>query len=395
MGASGNPSGASDGRSWDPATRAARAPGTAEPGFGGLVPPVYPSTTYVRDAVGDYPGGRSYSRDQNPTGDPAEALLAGIEGGAEALLFASGMAAATALLDALAPGTLVVAPADMYWTIRSWLGTEADAGRLRLALVDNDDLDAWAAALTAPGPALAWLETPSNPMGRITDLAAVAEIAHAAGALVAADNTTATPVHTRPIEHGVDIVFHSATKQLNGHGDVLAGALVAAPAVLDHPVWTGVRHQRAYRGAVLGPFEAWLLLRGMRTLFVRVPRSSASALTVAEAVREHPAVAQVLYPGLPDAPGHDVAARQMTGGFGMLVSLRLAGGAPAARRLAASLELFADATSLGSTESLVEHRAPIEGDGTPVPDDLVRLSIGLEDADDLVADLRRALDLLA
>ena len=376
----------------DPSTRAAQTPGAAEPAFGGLVPPIYPSTTYGRAPDGTYPGGRSYSRDQNPTGEPAEELLAELEGGAEALLFASGMAAATALLDALEPDTHVVAPRHMYWTIRRWLEDEAATGRLRLTLVDNDDLDAWSSALDGPGPALAWVETPSNPMGLITDLAALTAIAHDAGALVAADNTTATPVHTRPIAHGVDVVFHSATKQLNGHGDVLAGALVAAPDLVEHPVWAGVRHQRGYRGAVLGPFEAWLLLRGMRTLYVRVPRSSSSALVLAKVLREHPAVARVRYPGLDDHPGHAVAARQMDGGFGMLVSVELAGGATAARRFASSLELFADATSLGSTESLVEHRSTVEGAGTPVPDDLVRLSVGLEHPDDLVADCRRSLD---
>lgn len=379
----------------DPSTRAARAGSGPEPAFGGLVSPIYPSTTYARGPDGAYPGGRSYSRDENPTGEPAEVLLAELEGGAEALLFASGMAAATALLDALEPGTHVVAPRHMYWTIRRWFEQEAAAARLRLTLVEHHDVGAWAAALDdGSGPALAWLETPSNPMGDIVDLAAVTAIAHAAGALVAADNTTATPVHTRPIEHGVDVVMHSATKQLNGHGDVLAGALVAAPGFVGHEVWAGVHHQRAYRGAVLGPFEAWLLLRGMRTLFVRVPRSSATALELATALVDHPAVAEVRYPGLPDHPGHDVAARQMDGGFGMLVSIRLTGGVEAARQVASDLALFANATSLGSTESLVEHRATVEGEGTPVPDDLLRLSIGLEDPADLLADLSQALDAL-
>jgi cystathionine gamma-synthase len=374
-----------------PSTRVARAPGRADAACGGLVPPIFPSTTYVRDAAGDYPGGHSYSRDQNPTGEPAEELLNELEGGAGTLLFASGMAAATALLDALEPGTHIVAPRNMYWTIRAWLQAEAAKGAWRLSLVDNTDLDAWDAALGggATGPQLAWVETPSNPMGEVIDLAALSAVAHAHGAVVVADNTTSTPVHTRPIEHGVDVVFHSATKQLNGHGDVLAGALTTSTT---NELWDGVRHQRGYRGAVLGPFESWLLLRGMKTLWVRVPRSSASALQIATALQGHPALAAVLYPGLPDHPGHGVADRQMDGGFGMLVSIRLSGGAEAARRVLAALELFADATSLGSTESLVEHRSRVEGDGSPVPDDLLRLSIGLEDPEDLLADLRRALD---
>jgi cystathionine gamma-synthase len=352
------------------------------------VPPIVPSTTYVRDADGNYPGGHSYSRDQNPTGEPAEELLAELEGGTDALLFGSGMAAATALFDALPAGTHVVAPRQMYWTIRRWLNDLAEEGRATLSLVDNADLGAWRQALAQGGSQLAWIETPANPMTDIIDIAAVAEIANEVDAIVAVDNTTPTPVHTQPLALGVDVVFHSATKQLNGHGDVLAGALVAAK---NDELWDHVRYQRGYRGAVLGPFESWLLLRGMRTLWVRVMRSSETALRVAEALADHRAVEEVLYPGLPVHPGHDVASRQMDGGFGMLVSVRINGGEPAAREVLNRLELFADATSLGSTESLVEHRARIEGAGTPVPSDLLRLSIGLEDPDDLIADLSQAL----
>ncbi|MBI2706232.1 MAG: aminotransferase class I/II-fold pyridoxal phosphate-dependent enzyme [Actinobacteria bacterium] len=372
-----------------PSTRTARAPGRADPQFGGLVPPIFPSATYVRDDDGSYPGGHSYSRDQNPTGEPAEALLAELEGGEAALLFSSGMAAATALLDSLEAGTHVVAPRRMYWTIRRWLHEESIRGRLRLTLVDNEDVRAWESALGNAGPHLLWFETPSNPMGDILDLRTLSDLGHAEGALVVADNTTATPVHTRPIDHGADVVFHSATKQLNGHGDVLAGALVTK--VVDD-VWTRVRHQRGYRGAVLGPFEAWLLLRGMKTLFVRVPRSSSTALAVARGIDGHRSIERVLYPGLPSHPQHELASRQMDGGYGMLLSLRVRGGEGAARAVMNALALFADATSLGSTESLVEHRSRIEGAGTPVPADLLRLSIGLEHADDLLADLYQALD---
>jgi len=376
-----------------PSTRTARAPGSPDPTFGALVPPIVTSTTYVRDEGGDYPGGHSYARDQNPTGEAAEQLLTELEGGDDALLFASGMAAATALFDALEPGAHVVAPTHMYWTIRLWLERQAERGSLTATFVDSTDLDAWSAALTATSvpsrPQVAWLETPSNPMAVVTDLAAVAEIAHGAGALVVADNTTSTPVQTRPIEFGADVVFHSATKQLNGHADVLAGALVTTPGL---DLWSGIRDQRAYRGAVLGPFEAWLLLRGMRTLFVRVPRASQTALRIAQDIETHPAVSEVLYPGLVDHPQHEIAARQMQGGFGLLLSIRLHGGEASARRVLNGLELFADATSLGGTESLVEHRSRIEGPGSPVPTDLLRLAIGLEDADDLLADLTNALD---
>jgi len=378
----------------DPSTRVVRPIREADPTYGGLVPPIYPSTTYRRAADGSYPGGHSYSRDQNPTTEPAEQMLAALEEGAEALVFSSGMAAATALLDSCAAGTRVVAPRHMYWTIRRWFEGEVARGRLGgLILVDATNPDAWREAFDdgvgAGAPLLAWLETPANPTGDITDLLAVSELAHEAGAVVVADNTVATPVHTRPIEFGVDVVFHSATKQLNGHGDVLAGALVcAAPDAL----WERVRHERGYRGAVLGPFEAWLLARGMRTLFLRVRQSSAAAHHIAERLVDHPAVRAVMYPGLTHHPHHDVAARQMHDGFGMLVSIRLRGGPDAARRVLGRLELFTDATSLGSVESLAEHRSMVEGAGTPVPDDLLRLSIGIEHAPDLLTDLRHALD---
>jgi cystathionine gamma-synthase len=372
-----------------PSTRAARSPGQPDATFGGLVPPIVPSTTYVRAADGSYPGGHSYSRDQNPTAEPAEQLLATLEEGQEAKVFASGMAAATALFDALVPGTQVIAPTNMYWTIQRWLQEEAARDRIRLRLIDDVRPEDWKAALTDPGPHLLWLETPANPMGHITDIAAVSTVARDHGALVAVDNTTPTPVHTRPLTLGADVVFHSATKQLNGHGDVLAGALVVAEK---SELWERVGYQRGYRGAVLGPFEAWLLHRGMRSLYVRVPRSSASALAIATALDEHPAVGQVLYAGMEDHPGHSVAREQMEGGFGMLVSIRIRGGAETARRVMTSLELFADATSLGSVESLVEHRSRVEGPDSPVPDDLLRLSVGLEDPDDLIADLRQALD---
>jgi cystathionine gamma-synthase len=216
----------------------------------------------------------------------------------------------------------------------------------------------------------------------------VAELAHAAGARVVADGTLATPVLTRPLELGADLVMHSATKQLGGHADVLAGALVTAR---EDGLWERIAHERAYRGAVLGPFESWLLLRGMRTLFLRVSASCRGAQRVAEALAAHAGVTRVFHPGLEDHPGHAVAARQMHGGFGCLVSFRVPGGEAAARRVAERLELFRDATSLGGVESLVEHRASVEGEGTPVPDDLLRLSVGIEDPDDLVDDLRAAL----
>ncbi|MDJ0868784.1 MAG: PLP-dependent aspartate aminotransferase family protein [Myxococcota bacterium] len=371
-----------------PATRAAQGGGHLDAATGALVPPLHPSTSYGRDAEGRYLGGRSYTRDHNPTYDAAEQLLADLEGGADALLFASGMAAGTTVFEALEPGAHVVAPDDMYWTLRAWMARLAQLGRIELELVPTGDLDALRAALRPGRTRLVWLESPSNPMTVVTDLAAAAELAHGAGALAVADSTTATPVLTQPLALGCDLVLHSATKQLNGHGDVLAGALVTAR---EDALWERIRFERGTRGAVPGPFEAWLLLRGMRTLYLRVAHSSQGAQRVAEFLRGRRGVRAVLYPGLPEHPGHALARRQMQGGFGSLVSFRVAGGGAAARRVASGLRLFRDASSLGSVESLVEQRAAVEGAGSRVPDDLLRLSIGIEDPDDLVADLERAL----
>ena len=372
-----------------PATLAAQALALPEPHHHGLVPALYPSASYQRAADGSYPGGHSYSRDQNPTFDAPEALLARLEGGKEALLFASGMAAATTVLDTLPRGAHLLAPRHMYWTIRGWMEALHERDAIELGFYDNADLDSLAQALRPDETAMVWVETPSNPLGEIIDIAAAAELAHGAGAVVVADGTTATPVLCRPLDLGVDLVMHSATKQLNGHADVLAGALVTADPTT--ALWHAVRHERAYRGAVLGPFEAWLLLRGMRTIFLRVPAACRGAQAVAELLAAHDEVEQVFYPGLPDHPGHAIAAAQMHGGFGSMLSFRPRGGEARARAVMNRLEVFCDATSLGGLESLVEHRARVEGARTELPRDLLRLSIGIEDPDDLVADLRQAL----
>ena len=364
-------------------TLAAQALGWVDASTGGLVPPVQPSVQYVRG-----PGRPIYTRDQNPTCEPGEALLAALEGGRAAMLFSSGMAAATTVFDTLEVGDHVVAPREMYWMLRRWLQDLARRGRIALDLVPNGDPDALRSALRPGTTRIVWVETPANPGGTVTDLAGAAALAHEAGARLVADNTVATPVLSRPLEHGADLVMHSATKQLNGHSDVLAGALVTAE---EDELWSRCRRERAFRGAVLGPFESWLLLRGMRTVCLRVAASAAGAQRIAEALEGHPALSDVLYPGLPAHPGHAIAARQMDGGFGPVVSLRMTGGPTAARRMVEGLRLFHNATSLGGVESLVEHRGPVEGPGSPVPDDLVRLSIGIEDADDLVADLEQAL----
>ena len=369
-------------------TRAAQALGWVDKTTGAVVPPIHPSVPYERDSAGHYPAGRTYTRDHNPTYDQAEALLAELEQGSAAMVFASGMSAATTVFETLEVGDHVVAPQEMYWTIRQWLQGMVSRGRLVADFVANGDLDLLERTVRPGVTRIVWVETPANPSGAVTDIAETVTIARKAGARIVVDSTVSTPVLCRPLEHGADLVMHSATKQLNGHSDVLAGALVTKH---QDEFWEHCQRERAFRGAVLGPFESWLLLRGMRTLDLRVRRSSKSAQRIAEMLDLHAAVSEVLYPGLTKHPGHSIAARQMDGGFGMLVSFRLHGGAVEARRVAGALHLFRNATSLGGVESLVEHRAPVEGLGTTVPDDLLRLSIGIEDPDDLVADLEHAL----
>lgn len=379
----------SEGRDLKPATLAAHGAGGPDPAGGDVAPPIRPSTNFARDAdYGLIAPGRSYSRDDNPTYEAAEALLARLEGGAGALLFASGMAAAAAVVQALRPGDHVVAPRVMYWGLRAWLTEFCPAWGLALDLVDPDDPAALRRAVQPGRTKLVWIETPCNPTWEVIDIAAAAGIAEAAGARLAVDSTAATPVLTRPIELGADIVHHSATKYLNGHGDVVAGALVTAR---EDAFWARVRANRAHGGAVLGPFEAWLLQRGLRTLYLRVERASANALAIARHFAGHPKVAAVLYPGLDSHPGHEIARRQMRGGFGGMLGLRIEGGAEAALAVARRVRVFVRATSLGGVESLIEHRASIEGPSSPVPADLLRLSVGIEDPGDLIADLEQAL----
>jgi cystathionine gamma-synthase len=371
-----------------PASLAAQAMGWVDGATKGLAPPIHTSTTFIRDPDNQYRAGRIYGRDHNATYDQAEALLTALEGGHASLLFASGMAAATAVFQALAPGDHVIAPNVMYWSLRNWLRGFAMQWGLAVDFVDMADAGNVRAALRPGITKLAWIETPANPLWTITDIAAVADVARAAGAALAVDSTAATPVLSQPLALGADIVMHSATKYLNGHSDVIAGALVTRE---DSALWQRIRPLRAQLGGILGPFEAFLLTRGMRTLFPRVQAACASALAIAQHFERHPAVAQVLYPGLPSFAGHALARRQMHGGFGGMLSIRVRGGEAAAIAAAARVGLWKRATSLGGVESLVEHRASVEGPGTPVPADLLRLSVGLEDAGDLIADLDGAL----
>ena len=372
-----------------PETLAAQGMGHVAEPYRDLVPPVHVSTTYERGADGAYPGGRVYSRADNPGYDQAEALIAALEGAADAMLFASGQAAAAALFQSLAPGDCVLAPRSMYWALRKWLLEVAAPWGLGVEFYDNASIDDLATKSRARRPRLIWIETPANPTWDITDIAAASGIAREVAAIIAVDSTSATPMLTRPIELGAHIVMHSATKYLNGHSDAIAGALASAR---DDELWKRVRYLRSGSGAVLGPFEAWLLLRGMRTLHLRVAAACANAQAIAERFRGHPMLAHVLYPGLPGHPGHEVAAKQMRGGFGGMMSLRLGGGEEAAKSFAAKLRVFKRATSLGSVESLAEHRASVEGPGTTCPADLVRLSIGVEHVDDLIGDIAQALD---
>jgi cystathionine gamma-synthase len=359
----------------------------AEP-YRDVVPPIHVSTTYERAGDLTYPGGRVYARPDNPTFDQAEALIASLEGAAGALLFASGQAAAATVLQALAPADGILAPRNMYWALRNFIVQFGQTWGLSVDFYTNDSIDDLAAKARAQRPRLIWIETPANPTWDITDIAAASAIAREVDATTAVDSTAATPMLTRPIELGADIVMHSATKYLNGHSDVIAGVLAGAR---DDALWQRIRYLRSAAGAILGPFEASLLLRGMRTLHLRVAAHCANAQTIADRFSRHPRLLHVLYPGLSTHPGHAIAARQMRGGFGGMMSLRLRDGEAAAKAFAAKLRIIKRATSLGSVESLAEHRASVEGPNTSCPADLVRLSIGIEHVDDLVEDIGRAL----
>ena len=370
-------------------TRIASGMHYIDPATGAVVPPIQPSTTFARGP--DYTlinPAHSYGRDENPSYGAAEAMLCEMEGAEQALLFSSGMAAAMAVVQALQPGDHIVAPKVMYWGLRGWLQDFCGNWNLGLTLYDATESGALEAAVEKGRTKLVWIETPCNPTWDLIDIAATAAVARAAGAKLVVDSTAATPVLTRPLALGADIVMHSATKYLNGHGDVVAGALAAAEA---DDFWRRVHSVRANGGAIPGSFEAWLLQRGMRTVYLRVRQASASALAIARHFEGHPALEAVLYPGLESHPDHDVACRQMDEGFGGMLSFRVRGGPEAALRVVNRCEVFIPATSLGGVESLIEHRFSIEGPSSPIPEDLLRLSVGIEAADDLIGDLEQAL----
>jgi cystathionine gamma-synthase len=369
-------------------TLAASALGAGEPTTRALTPPIHVATTYIRDEDSNYSTGLVYGRSDNISIHQAEALIAELEQASEAMMFSSGMAAATAVFLSLAP-THIVAPKIMYWGLQQWLRDLRRYGH-EVTFVDMSDLDAVRAALIPGKTGLVWIETPSNPLWTITDIRAVAACAHLAGATVCVDSTVSTPVLTRPLDCGGDLVVHSATKYLNGHSDVVAGVIATARK---DAAWARIKDVRQRLGAFLGPFDAFLLLRGLRTLDLRVRAQCETAALLAWRLQVHPAVKTVLYPGLSDHPGHVIAAGQMSGGFGGMLSIRLRD-RKAAIAVAARVRLWRRATSFGGVESLIEHRASIEGRNSPCPDDLLRLSAGLEDPDDLYRDLLQALSVI-
>jgi cystathionine gamma-synthase len=357
---------------------------------GAVAPPIHLSTTFRHGPAAERIAGYEYQREGNPTQDRLETAIAALEGGAAALAYASGMAAIAGLLETLPSGARILLPDDCYSGLRYLANEFLPQRGVQAEFMDMGDVAAVEAACARP-VALLWAETPSNPLLKVSDIAALARIAHAHGALLACDNTFATPVLQRPLALGADVVMHSTTKYFGGHSDVLGGTLVFAR---QDALFEAVRHRRHVTGGVLAPFSAWLLLRGCRSLAARMAMHCANARVLAGFLAAHPAVARVNWPGLPTHPGHDVAAAQMKD-FGAMLSVQLRGGRDAALAAAGRLQLFTNATSLGGCESLVEHRASVEGPAPVSPQDLLRVSVGLEHPDDLVADWAQALDGLA
>lgn len=373
-------------------TRAIHAGQTPDETTGAVIPPVHFSTTYAQDGIGGLRNGYEYGRGTNPTRDSLQQQLAALEGGAHAFSFASGLAAEDALLRAvLQPGDHVLMGDDVYGGTHRLVRRIFGQWGIGLTTMDFSDLDGVRTMIGQLAPKVLWLETPSNPLMKVTDVTALAEIAHDAGILVVVDNTFATPYLQTPLALGADVVVHSTTKYLGGHSDVVGGALV----LNDDELASQVGFQQFAAGAVSGPMDAWLTTRGIKTLAVRMDRHCHNAQAVAEAMVGHAGVARVLYPGLDSHPGHALAARQMRG-FGGMVSLDLTGGEGAARRFCESLEVFTLAESLGGVESLVNYpsemtHASVRGTALEVPASIVRLSVGIEDAADLVADVEQAL----
>jgi cystathionine gamma-synthase len=372
-----------------PATLAAQALGWEDETTGAVTPAISLSTTFTRQDDYTAREGGTYLRDHGPTQKHAEAVVCKLEGGEQALSFGSGMAACTALFHALEKGDHAAVSSVIYHGVLSWLEHFAEQRGLTYTFFDAGSLESLEAVLVSTKTKLVWLETPSNPTWEVTDLKAACDLAHKHGAQVAVDSTVATPVLTRPIEHGADWVCHAATKYLNGHSDVLGGMMVAADA--SSPLWERVRLHRVYAGPMLGSMDAYLLIRGMRTLFLRVEKQCQNAMKIARFLHQHQGIERVYYPGLESDPGHSVASRQMKGGFGGMMSVLIPGGRDEAIAVVKKAKIFKKATSLGGVESLIEHRKTSESDVTSTPQNLLRLSIGIEDAEDLISDLNQML----
>ena len=366
-------------------TIAIHAGRSIDPATGAVVPPIILSTTFERGGDGSLPYGFSYARDRNPTRSMLEQCLAELEGGSDALAFGSGQAGSQAVLQALKPGDHVIAPEDAYTGVAHLLRDVMQPWGLQISFVNMTDPEHVRAALR-PNTRLIWVETPSNPLLRISDIAAMVELAHSVEGFCVVDNTWGTPILQRPLELGADFTLHSTTKYLGGHSDVLGGAVIAREP---GPMLERIREIQSVSGGVPSPFDCWLLMRGIQTLPYRVRAQCQHAEQVAHFLAEHPAVTRVHFPGLESHPGHGVAARQMRA-FGGMLAFELAS-CEQAQAVAAGVKLIICATSLGSVESLIEHRASTEGPGTRTPETLLRLSIGLEHPDDIIADLRQSL----
>ena len=373
-----------------PETIAAHALRAIDAATGAVVPPIYLSTTYARDENYAPLLKENYVRSGSPNVWQAEDTIAALEKGAAALLFVSGMSAISILLETVPMSGHVVACDSMYYGTCNWLERLRDKGRITLTLFDANDRSALAKSLT-PKTDLVWIETPTNPMWTVIDIEAAAKAAHNVGAILAVDATALASVTTQPLTLGADIVFHSITKYLNGHSDVLGGVLIAREK---NSRWDEIISIRSKTSSPLSPFECYLLMRGMRTLYVRYAQASANALAIARHFSNHPKVEKVLYPGLGTHEGHDIAKRQMTNGYGGMMSLLLKADYAASQKFCARLKVVTPATSLGGVESLAEHRKTVEGPTSLTPDNLVRFSIGIENVNDLVADIEQALSQL-
>jgi cystathionine gamma-synthase len=367
-------------------TRAVHAGRHIDPATGAVTAPIYLSTTFERDADGEYPRGFSYSREDNPNRRSLEQCLAALEGGKEALCFSSGLAVVTAVVQGLEPGDHILAPDDVYWGLRKVIGEVFAKAGLETTYLDMTDVGSVRSAVRH-NTRLLWVETPSNPLLKVTNLAAIAELARKANLLTVCDSTFASPILQRPFEWDIDMVMHSTTKYIGGHSDVIGGALITK---FDNYLFERAGKAQKYGGSVPSPFDCWLTLRGVDTLPYRVRAQSENAQKIAAYLKQHPAIEAVYYPGLPDHPGHTIAAIQMSG-FGGMLSALVRGGRDQAMAVAARTRLFIRATSLGGAHSLIEHRASVEGPQSQTPQNLLRMSIGLENADDLIDDLEQAL----